>query len=92
VFLASGYVPDNAKRKFTASHSRPQSLSEAIAAASGKLWTGLPSETDNFAKLNTLLRTVGDKSLDGVTVEDSKRLDRGIRRHRYHGRHRTYVT
>lgn len=37
--FAAGYVPADAKRKFTASHSRPQTLSEAIAAASGKLWT-----------------------------------------------------
>jgi integrase len=67
--FASG-EPVNAPRKFTASHSKPTTLKEAIASASGKVWAGLECERDCLTKLEAFLKVAGDKPLNCITNND----------------------
>lgn len=67
--FASGEALD-APRKFTASQSRPTTLKEAIASASGKVWAGLECERDCLTKLEAFLKVAGDKALNSITNND----------------------
>lgn len=65
-FASRVLPPASAKRKFNADKSRAELFSEAIKKADGRLWAGKASELDNFVKLRSILKIMGDKPLNDI--------------------------
>jgi len=66
--LERGEAPQ-AKRKFDADRTRPETLGEATKKAQGRLWRGKASEVTAFAHLRIIKELMGDPKLDAIDTE-----------------------
>ena len=67
--LLSGEAPE-AKRKFTAKASRPDTYAEGLKRADGILWVGKASCDGNFQKLRAMGIILGDVTLDSIGTNE----------------------